>query len=242
MKKMLIAITTISAVTAIALPGAAIAAPDGPPVSTCQTLPVATPGITILGQRVPAAKDVTACVVSNTAVAAIPVMVEQPECGSPCFTVEIEGLTVSANVGVVVRFKRDGQQEEISHETGPLGADPGPGSNLCVIGVGTPDPCTDRVTTPKDLTALAKARKAGSRIDLTWGASKATRKSTVVGYQVWRSLTGQPGSFEQIGASTTTAFSDTAITRDTTYWYYVVAWDDAGRYSPASNTASATAR
>lgn len=242
MKKTLVAITMIGALAAVGLPGAATAAPDDPPVSTCQTLPVATPGISILGQRVPAARDVTACVVANTVVAAIPVMVEQPECGSPCFTVEIDGLKVSADVGVVIRFKRDGQQEEIKHTTGPLGADPGSGSSLCVIGVGTPDPCTDRVTTPRDLSAVAKARKAGSRIDLTWGASRATRKANVVGYQVWRSLTGQPGTFEQIGTSTATAFSDTTTAAGTTYWYYVVAWDDAGHYSPASNTATATAR
>jgi hypothetical protein len=242
MKKALIVSTAAAILAALAIPTTAVAGPEQTPVSTCQTLPVATPGISVLGQRIPSASDVSVCAAADTVVQAIPAIVEQPECGSPCFTVEIDGLKVSENLRVSVRYKLDGKQEEISYAPGPIAADPGAGSSLCVVGVGYPDPCTDRVTTPQNLSANAKANRSGSRINLTWAASKATRKATVVGYKVWRSVTGQHGTFEEIAASTTTSFVDTTVSPGTTYWYYVVAWDDGGRYSPASDTASATAR
>jgi hypothetical protein len=241
MRKMLIGATAAALMTAL-VPPAALAGPGEYPVSSCQALPVGTPGVSVLGQRIPSATDVTACISATTTADAVPAVVHQPECGNPCFSVEIHGLRVSEDVRIAVRFKIDGQQREIVHQTGPVSANPSPTSNLCVIGVGTPDPCTDRVTTPGRLTAVAKASRSASRIDLAWAASKGTRRSTVVGYQVWRSVTGEAGTFEQIATSTTTTYADSAITPGTTYWYYVIAWDDGGRYSPASNTASATAK
>lgn len=241
MKRTLIGAAAVAMLTGL-VPAVANAGPQEIPVSTCQKVPVSTPGISVLGQRIPAASDVSACVTATTGAQAVPVVIDQPECGEPCFSVEIDGLKVSEDVRVAVRFKLDGQEREIVHETGPLSVDPAEGSSLCVIGVGTPDPCTDRVTTPTNLTASAKAGRAGSRINLTWAASKATRKSTVVGYQVWRSLTGQPGTFQELAMSTTTSYVDTSVTPGTTYWYYVVGWDDGGRYSQASNTASTTAK
>jgi hypothetical protein len=241
MKKTLIGLTAVAVVAGLT-PAVALAGPDHPPVSTCQKVPAATPGISVLGQRVPAASDIAVCIAAQTVAQAIPVLVEQEECGSPCFTVEIDGLKVSEDLDVAVRFKIDGQQREIAYKTGTIAVDPGAGSSLCVVGVGSPDPCTDRVTTPRHLTAAAKAPRTGSRIDLTWAASKATRKSTVVGYQIWRSATGQSGTFEQVGTSTTTTYVDRAVVSGTAYHYYVIAWDDGGRYSPASNTANATAR
>lgn len=239
MKKLIV----LSAAVSI-LAGATAEAAAGPadPISRCQSTPVTTPGITVLGQRVPSVGDVSVCVVSATIADAVPVLVDQPECGSPCFTVEIDGLEVSEDLTVTVDLKLDGQLQHISYTPGKIAVDPAPESRLCVVGVGTPDPCTDRVTTPGNLSAASRTRRGSGRISLGWSASRSTGRSEIAGYQVWRSTTGEPGSFEQIGSAAPTSYSDTSVQPGQTYWYYVVAWDAQGRFSPASNTASATAR
>jgi hypothetical protein len=237
MRKSFVAIAILAS---LAVPTIASAGPSNIPVAVCQALPVATPGITVLGHRVPAASDVSVCVLADTNVEAIPVIVDQPECGNPCVTVEIHGLEVAEDVAIAVDLKLDGQSQHIAFDPDRIGVNPAPDSRLCVIGVGTPDPCTDRVTTPRSLEA--KAKRSPTRASLSWIASRATGNTTVAGYQVWRSDTNEPSSFQQIGTSTGTSYVDSTVQRGQTYWYYVVAWDGKGNSSPASNTASATIR
>jgi hypothetical protein len=223
----------------LAAPTAAVADDE---IAICQTVPAATPGLSVMGHRVPSASGIVVCVVTDTVVAAVPVVDEQPECGSPCFAVRIDGLQVSENAKVTVNYKVDGQPQGIAFDPDQVSVDPAPGSDLCVVGVGTPDPCTDRVTAPRDLAAKASARKAAPKVSLGWRASEATGKTKIAGYQVWRSETNEPGSFVHIGSSTTTSFVDVQAQRGLTYHYYVIAWDDANNYSPSSNTASAYVR
>lgn len=224
----------------LALPGTAVATTQR--LAVCQPVPIATPGLSVLGHRIPSASGVSVCVVSETVADAVPVLDEQPECGSPCFAVKIKGLQVSEKVTVVVEYKIDGQAQRLAIDPEKVGVDPAPTSGLCVIGVGTPDPCVDRVTPPRDLAAHASARKSSPSISLGWKASEATGDTSVLGYQVWRSTTNEPGSFVQIGTSTTTSFIDQEAARGQTYYYYVIGWDGNENYSSASNTASARIR
>jgi hypothetical protein len=81
---------------------------------------------------------------------------------------------------------------------------------------------------PASLTASAVS---SSQINLSWSAS--TDNIGVTGYDVYRG-----GSFLKTVTGTTA--SDTGLTANTTYSYYVKAKDAAGNISASSNTKSAT--
>ena len=83
---------------------------------------------------------------------------------------------------------------------------------------------------PTNLTATA----GNQQVSLSWTASTGT----VTGYHVKRSTTNGSG-YTQIGAPTTTTFTDTGLTNGTTYYYVVTAVNAAGE-SGNSNQASAT--
>jgi len=70
-----------------------------------------------------------------------------------------------------------------------------------------------------------------SQINLAWTAS--TDNVGVAGYKVYRNST-------QIGSTTGTTFQDNGLAANTTYTYYVTAYDAANNVSPASNLAIAT--
>jgi hypothetical protein len=89
-------------------------------------------------------------------------------------------------------------------------------------------------TAPSGLTATGGKRK----ITLSWTAS--TDNVGVTGYRVFRAASAA-GPFSQIATTTGTTYTDSLAT-GTTRSYYVQATDAAGNVSPASNTASATAR
>ena len=88
--------------------------------------------------------------------------------------------------------------------------------------------------TPSSLTATASKRK----ISLTWTAS-SPGTAPIVNYYVYRS-TGS-ATFSPLASVTSTGYSDTSNYSGLTYSYKVTAWDGS-QESPASNTASATAR
>ncbi|MGE5528005.1 MAG: family 20 glycosylhydrolase [Patescibacteria group bacterium] len=103
-----------------------------------------------------------------------------------------------------------------------LGRSPGYGS------APLPPVDTEPPTAPANLTATAVS---SSRIDLSWTA--ATDNVGVAGYKVFR------GGVE-IDTVTGTTYSDTGLSPNTTYSYYVKAFDAAGNVSAQSNTAQAT--
>lgn len=208
------------------------------PSDVCEQVPVSVPGITVNGQRVKSIEQVEVCVQADTAAGVIPVVNEQPECGNPCLTVEITGLNVEADTGVRVRLVRDGEPEEIEYDLDPVTV--GNAERWCLVGIGTPDPCTGHLTRPTSLTA--QAGRAAGLIKLTWGASRHTAGEEVTGYEVYRSETGEPGSFTPIVSVSETSHKDVGLTSGTTYHYYVIALDGSGQHSKASNVAQATAK
>jgi chitodextrinase len=98
-------------------------------------------------------------------------------------------------------------------------------------------PDTTPPTAPGTPTATAVSR---SRIDLTWAA--ATDNVGVTGYRVERCQGAGCTSFVQIATPTGTSFSDTGLTRSTTYRYRVRARDAAGNLGPYSGIATATTK
>lgn len=103
------------------------------------------------------------------------------------------------------------------------------GRNAVVSGVilGGPPPA------PAAPTGLVASALNSSQIKLTWTASNGA-----TGYQVQRSPDGSSG-WAQVGTSTTTSFTDTALLPSTTYFYRVLASNGPGVSGPSS-VASAT--
>lgn len=209
---------------------------ESTPAEICEEVPVNVPGITVAGQRVQNIEDLEVCVQAGAGAGVVPVVKDQPQCGNPCLTVEITGLNVNVDTGVKIRMTRDGTATEIGHDVDPVAV--GDSNRWCLIGIGTPDPCVERITTPTDLSA-SPGKKAGV-VKLTWGASTQTGNAGVAGYQIYRSETGEPGTFAPVASVTETKHRETALASGTTYHYYVVAIDGNGNHSEASNVAQAT--
>jgi Concanavalin A-like lectin/glucanases superfamily/Fibronectin type III domain len=94
-------------------------------------------------------------------------------------------------------------------------------------------------TTPPSTPANLKATTASTtQINLSWRAS--TDAVGVANYLVERQLGS--GSYAQIGTTTATTFSNTGLSRRTSYNYRVRASDAAGNLSSYSNVAAATTR
>ena len=95
---------------------------------------------------------------------------------------------------------------------------------------------TSPPTQPTGLLAIAKS---SSQIDLSWASStdiaaSSTQASGVTGYKIFRN--GVPLPQQVAGLS----YSDTGLSQNTTYSYYIKAVDAAGNESPASATVNAT--
>lgn len=204
----------------------------------CEKLPASVPGITVLGQRIESVSDVKVCVEADTGLGGVPAVKDQPQCGNPCFTVEIAEFDVSADVSVMISYKRDGAERKvIDYDPEPIATGPDTG-RLCVVGVGSPDPCAERITTPKDLTVAAAKRK----LQLGWQASVDTGGAPLAGYEIWRSDSGAEGTFYYWGNSSETSFVDSGLPKGVQHWYFVVAFDADGNHSAASNIVSGTAK
>lgn len=209
---------------------------DNSPTEVCERVPANVPGVTIAGQRVQNIENLEVCVQAGAAVGVVPVVKEQPQCGNPCLTLEITGLNANVDTGIKIKMTRDGVAEEVGYDVDPVSV--GDSARWCLIGVGTPDPCVERITTPTDLRALA-GKKAGV-LKLSWNASTNTGDSGVAGYQIYRSETGEAGSFVPITSVTETVYREAGLMSGTTYHYYVIAIDGNGNHSEASNVAQGT--
>jgi hypothetical protein len=88
------------------------------------------------------------------------------------------------------------------------------------------------VTAPSVPTTV-KASATRGKVTITWKASTDTGGSGLAGYKVYRS-TSSTGTFTQVGTTTSLSYADTAVVKNTTYYYYVVAYDKAGNVSAAS--------
>lgn len=108
------------------------------------------------------------------------------------------------------------------------GNESAPSSSLSVTTPQTAD--TQAPTTPGSLSATAV--DAG-QVDLSWNAS--TDDTGVDGYYVYR----DDAVIATLGANAT-SYADTSVSADTTYVYYVKAFDAAGNVSAASNAETVT--
>ncbi|MDP9185696.1 MAG: metallophosphoesterase, partial [Actinomycetota bacterium] len=93
-------------------------------------------------------------------------------------------------------------------------------------------PDTTKPTAPSNLQASAPT---GTRVDLTWGAS--SDDNGIQAYDIYRGAGTTP-----IGTvnGTTTSYSDTTVSENTPYSYYVTARDPVGNTSDPSNVALVT--
>lgn len=204
--------------------------------SPCVDVPVDVPSIGILGQRVPKVSDLKVCANVKVSAGIVPEIQQFDDCGSPCYAVVINDFDIAAAAKITIDYKTDDQPVTQTYDPGPVNHEVGNG-RLCVVSVGgPPDPCAERLTTPKPLTATAGRKQ----ISLQWKASIDTGNDNLLGYEIWRSQDGV--TFGQLATSAETTFVDTAVVKGTTYYYYVAAFDEEGNRSQASNTAQATAK
>lgn len=203
----------------------------------CVNVPVNVPSVGILGQRVQSVSDLRVCTDVQVSAGIVPEVQQFDDCGSPCLAVVVNDFDIKGDAKVTIDYKADGQQAPTTtFDPEPVGQKVGNG-RLCVASVGgPPDPCAERLTTPKPLSATAGRKQ----IALSWKRSVDTGNNNLLGYEVWRSEDGT--TFGQLTTIGQTSFVDTAVTKGTTYWYYVVAFDAEGNRSEASNTAQAIAK
>ena len=206
----------------------------------CVDVPVNVPSIGILGQRVQGISDLRVCAGVSVGAGIVPEVQQFDDCGSPCYAVVIEDFDIRADTKVTIDYKADGQQvPTISYDPEPINHKVGNG-RLCVVSVGgnaeVPDPCAERLTTPKPLTATAGRKQ----IALSWKRSIDTGNDNLMGYEIWRSTDGT--YFAHLSTLAESSFIDTGVVKGTVYYYFVVAFDEEGNRSTASNTAQATAK
>jgi chitodextrinase len=84
---------------------------------------------------------------------------------------------------------------------------------------------------PSTPSSLSATPVTSSQIDLQWIAS--TDDVAIGGYQVFRDAV-------QIATTTLTSYTDTGLTSNTTYSYFVKAFDTSYNYSSSSNSAATT--
>jgi fibronectin type 3 domain-containing protein len=106
-------------------------------------------------------------------------------------------------------------------------------SNIASVTTPVPPP-------PTSPTSLTAETLDDSEIDLSWNAS--TSSAGIAGYKIYRNggLVGTTSSTTLSDTGVLTAYYDTPLPAATTYSYYVVAYDNSGTTSSASNTTSAT--
>ena len=130
------------------LPFGPAALADDPlnPVGACVPVPVTTPGVTVLGEHVPAITHAEVCVFTGVwwDIRA-PRVTQYSGCGSPCFDVKVDARPVQAGGGgvtAVLRWREDGiEKYPIPLITTP-GYNPewqGP-QETCILAVGNPTP------------------------------------------------------------------------------------------------------
>ena len=95
---------------------------------------------------------------------------------------------------------------------------------------------------PSDPSGLNATAVSTSQIDLSWTASTDTGGSNLAGYKIERAPDsgGSPGTFVQIDTSATNLYSDTSLSANTTYWYRVRSYDNAGNNSGYTTNTSET--
>ncbi len=87
-------------------------------------------------------------------------------------------------------------------------------------------------TAPSNPSGLSATGISPSQINLAWTASTDTGGAGLAGYIIYRNSA-------EVGRTTATTYQDNGLTQNTSYSYFVKAYDNANNVSGASNTASA---
>ncbi len=97
---------------------------------------------------------------------------------------------------------------------------------------------------PNQVTGLTVTNPTSSTLYVDWAPTTDNGGGSVVSYQIWRSTT-QNGTYTQVAgspvAASQTDFTDTGLASGQTYWYKVLAADNATPTANVTNIASATA-
>jgi hypothetical protein len=115
-------------------------------VGTCETLPLTTPGATVLGVHVPSISNVELCAHAGYWDEVRNPRVEQRNgCGTPCLVVYSDAHPVQAGfngASVVIRWRADGieQQPIPAISIPPDGQEWHDFDEICVLTIGTPEP------------------------------------------------------------------------------------------------------
>lgn len=242
MSKRTLALAIAAAVIAAVVPNFALAAREQ--MKDCRGIAVGTGAndIHLAGRQIhiPATGKPSVCVTWDRELAGTPTITFLRNCGEPCFVVRVSEIAVYQDVHVEISWSEDGVRKSLAVDPAPVDLTRELGEACWgYSGEGTGNPCLSSITTPDSV--RAQGRKA--KILLTWQASQVTRSSnSVVRYEIWRSATGAPDTFEHIADSTTTSFKDAGLSSGQTFTYYVVAVASDGARSAGSSNATATAR
>ncbi|HEX7456248.1 MAG TPA: Ig-like domain-containing protein, partial [Candidatus Nanoarchaeia archaeon] len=139
---------------------------------------------------------------------------------------EVSALSIVSGDGLVSVRVKSASTDGADYYSKEQGASYAP-RLVVTVGEGTGED-TQPPTAPTNLQATAPNE---SRVDLTWTAS--TDNVGVVGYWIVRNGV-------TIASTSNATYSDTTVSCGTTYSYYVLAYDAAGKVSAPSNTASVT--
>lgn len=101
---------------------------------------------------------------------------------------------------------------------------------------------TSCTTSPSAPTGLTAAAGSSSGISVKWSPVNPPANCTVTSYSVFRSTTSgfTPSSGNQVGSTGATAFSDSGLSAETTYYYKVEAVDGHGSSAPSSQASATT--
>jgi hypothetical protein len=214
-----------------------------PPSTYCQEIPVSSSAKDVhIGEHdvhLPARSKPVLCVTEDTDVTGTPTITFYKNCGDPCFAVRVQDVKAYQDLKVEIRWSEDGKPQSQTVDPTPANVT-GDAVETCISNhsEGTADPCIITITTPQEL--VARGRDAS--IALHWAESvEAYGQTQVAGYEIWRSETGEPNTFELLDTSMDTSFRDRELSSGDTYYYFVVAFDGTENRSGGSEVATATA-
>ncbi|HEY7874806.1 MAG TPA: S8 family serine peptidase [Actinomycetota bacterium] len=102
-------------------------------------------------------------------------------------------------------------------------------------GTAAPGPPPSSDATAPSIPGSVRAVSGKGKITLTWTASTDTGGSGLAGYKIYKAA-ASTGPFTVAATTTSLTYNDIAVTKGKSYWYYVVAYDNAGNHSAKSVT------
>ncbi len=218
-----------------------MAAADDSTTRECVSAPlVKTPTIDLGVVRIPGRSNPSICVTWDNELEGTPTITFLQPCAQLCVVVRVSNAKVEQEVKVEVSYSEDGRRQQQVIHPSRVSADPDTLDRCFSIhDEGTADPCRFSLTAPTNLEAVGGQAK----VKLAWESSRSNDGTAeVAGYEIYRSTTGEEGSFLLLTTVPDLSFTDKWVNSGQTYWYYVVSIDTEGKRSSGSNVASATPR